>query len=80
MGQGDMRVKLVLSPESKEDLSWWVCSLAHLGGKSMLEQSPALVICFDASLSGWGRFVEESLRFDHGRQGMLKGKLMNKMA
>ncbi len=49
-----MRVKLVLSSESREDLSWWVRSSAHLGGKSMLEQSPALVICSDASLSGWG--------------------------
>jgi hypothetical protein len=43
----------------------------------MLEQSPALVICFDASLSGWGRFVEELLRLDHRWQGILKGKLMN---
>ena len=42
MGLGDMRVKLALTPESVEDLSWWVCSLAHLGGKSILEQSLAL--------------------------------------
>ena len=60
-----MRVKLALAPESREDLSWWVCSLAHLGGKSMLEQLPALVICSDASLSGCGWFVKESLRLDH---------------
>ena len=55
-----MRVKLALTPESVEDLSWWVCSLAHLGCKSILEQSLALVICSDFSLSGWGRgrFVE----------------------
>jgi hypothetical protein len=54
MELGDMRVKLALSPESREYLSWWVCSLSYLGGKSMLEQSPVLVICSNDSLSGWG--------------------------
>jgi hypothetical protein len=75
MGQGDMRVKLALSPESREYLSWWVCSLSYLGGKSMLEQSPVLVICSNDSLSGWGggQFVEKSLRLDHGQERTLKG-------
>lgn len=31
MGQIDMRVKLVLSPESREDLSWWVLQFGSFG-------------------------------------------------
>lgn len=53
-GREDMRKRITLSPESREDLSWWVGNTFLSKGKSLFEQCPALVICSDATLSGWG--------------------------
>ena len=51
---GNMSAGVFLSDDSKKDLVWWAGSLPFLGGRSLVEESPALVIFSDASLSGWG--------------------------
>ena len=46
-----------LSPESREELQWWINHLwqwNEKNGKSLLVKKPSTVIESDASLTGWG--------------------------
>jgi hypothetical protein len=46
--------KVTLTPESKEELRWWVLHLQQVNGKSIISPGPDVVIQTDASLLGWG--------------------------
>ena len=51
---GNLAVKVSLSEGARADLYWWATQLSHHNGNSLVEVSPSLIICSDASLSGWG--------------------------
>jgi hypothetical protein len=45
---------------SKMDLAWWMERLVYVPGRNMFETDPALTICADASLTGWGAVCGET--------------------
>ena len=50
---GDYEAKMVLSPESLEELSWWVANVDSCVRKITREE-PHSILETDASLTGWG--------------------------
>lgn len=42
-----------LSTEIKTELQWWLSEIKEWNGKSLLPQTPDMVIETDASLLGW---------------------------
>ena len=46
----------VLSPQTREELDWWVNQLTNWNGRSLAVAQPDLHIESDASLIGWGAF------------------------
>ncbi len=55
---GNLQRKIILTPDARDDLSWWTSRADFQSGKSILSSSPSLTIFTDASLSGWGPFVK----------------------
>ncbi|XP_065185967.1 uncharacterized protein LOC135816795 [Sycon ciliatum] len=43
-----------LSPDAREELTWWTDQLSHKNGKQLLLAKPDMVIETDASTIGWG--------------------------
>ncbi|XP_065177241.1 uncharacterized protein LOC135807129 [Sycon ciliatum] len=43
-----------LSPDAREELTWWTDHLSHKNGKQLLLAKPDMVIETDASTIGWG--------------------------
>jgi hypothetical protein len=54
MAGGNLGVKTTLTEDAKTDLNWWVRHLEQETGKSFLTADPDLVLCSDASMTGWG--------------------------
>ena len=50
----DYKMTFSLSPDSKEELTWWDDQIVGWNGKSMLSTEPEFVIESDASNQGWG--------------------------
>ena len=57
--QGDLNNRCELSPESCDDLRWWISNLNEVNGKCFSARNPDLEIYSDASLSGWGAVCNE---------------------
>ena len=57
---GDLRAKTPLSRLSRMDLAWWMDRSVYVPGRNMFEAEPALTICADASLTGWGAVCGET--------------------
>ena len=49
-----------LSMESKVELQWWISEMEDWNGKSVLPQTPDMVIETDASLLGWGASMDST--------------------
>ena len=49
-----------LSPEAKQDLTWWIRSLHQHNGRSIIPPTPELVMTSDASLEGWEASCRDS--------------------
>lgn len=49
-----------LSPEAKQDLTWWIHSLHQHNGRSIIPPTAELIITSDASLEGWGASCRET--------------------
>jgi len=45
---------LSLSPQAREELTWWQEKLSQWNGKTMLFRQQTMIITSDASLQGWG--------------------------
>ena len=45
---------LSLSPQAREELTWWLEKLSQWNGKTMLFRQQTMIITSDASLQGWG--------------------------
>jgi hypothetical protein len=54
MAEGNLGVKTTLTEDARTDLNWWVRHLEQGTGKSFLTADPDLVLCSDASMTGWG--------------------------
>jgi hypothetical protein len=54
INEGNLTVRVSLSEGARSDLFWWATRFPHHNGNSLVEISPSLVICSDASLVGWG--------------------------
>lgn len=52
--RGNLQTKILLSPEAKADLSWWISQAKFAHGRSIFLATPTLSISSDASLTGWG--------------------------
>ena len=50
---GDYEAKLVLSPESLEELSWWITNVDSRV-RTITREEPHSILQTDASLTGWG--------------------------
>jgi len=64
---------LSLSPQGKEELTWWQEKLAHWNGKALLCRQQTMVITSDASLQGWGAVCKGTRTggpWGHPEQGM----------
>jgi len=54
INEGNLTVRVSLSEGARSDLFWWATRFPHHNGNSLVEISPSLIICSDASLVGWG--------------------------
>ena len=50
-----------ISPEAKQDQSWWIHNINTWNGRCLQTPSPELEIETDASQSGWGAYCQGSL-------------------
>ena len=46
-----------LTPEAKDDMSWWIQHLPMLNGKSLIQPLPTCQVGTDASDFGWGGWI-----------------------
>ena len=59
LNKGNFDSHMTLSPNSLEDICWWSSNI-HTATRKILRSSPDVVICTDASQTGWGAHI------DHG--------------
>ena len=59
LNKGDFDSHMTLSPVSLEDIRWWSSNI-HTATRKILRSSPGVVVCTDASQTGWGAHI------DHG--------------
>ena len=50
--------QITLSPECKEELRWWLLHMKTWNGKAIVNAGPDVIIQTDASLKGWGAYLE----------------------
>lgn len=56
---GDYSAFMILSPEAKSEIQWWLFSLPH-ALKQLHRILPRIVLTTDASNEGWGAVVEDN--------------------
>ena len=56
----DYEASLQLSPESREELTWWDTRMINWNGKTIISFEPDLVIESDASKQGWGASCQDT--------------------
>ena len=59
--RGDFDARMCLSYESKEEISWWNDNILGSMKSICLSQNPEFVVRTDASLQGWGAFLDSSV-------------------
>ena len=59
--------KVSLSPESLQELSWWIENIERKNGKSIRQQKSIVLIQTDASLQGWGAYHKNNKNSIGGR-------------
>ena len=58
---------MILSVESRKELSWWIENVHRKNGKRIRPKSVDLICRTDSSLSGWGAYDMNSGNFTNGR-------------
>ena len=56
-GEDKFDNKMVLSSESKKELSWWIENVHRKNGKRMRPKSVDFICRTDSSLLGWGAYM-----------------------
>ena len=59
LNKGNFDSPMTLSHDSLEDIRWWSSNI-HTATRKILRSSPDVVVCTDASQTGWGAHI------DHG--------------
>ena len=54
----DYSTTVNLTPEAREELSWWEEHFTHWNGRSLIQHNPTMTIETDASTKGWGAVCE----------------------
>ena len=50
--------KITLTPKCREELRWWLLHMETWNGKAIMSPGPDMIIQTDASLKGWGAYLE----------------------
>ena len=50
--------KITLTPKCREELRWWLLHMETWNGKAIISPGPDMIIQTDASLKGWGAYLE----------------------
>ena len=55
----DLSYKCTLNDQARLDLQWWKTCIDQVNGKSFSSVDPDVVIYSDASLTGWGAYLND---------------------
>ncbi|KZS07400.1 Uncharacterized protein APZ42_028944 [Daphnia magna] len=57
--EGNLQASITITPNAKNDLSWWIKHAKFEEGKAIIMPTSDVSICTDASLSGWGAVCQD---------------------
>ena len=55
---GCFEKKIIISPQARQEILWWIQNLKLNNGRSLLWRPPQIVIQSDASKEGWGAYCQ----------------------